>query len=560
MSAKTEQAGRRSRPGYNPLVLVVLVSLWLALVCNWPLWRALAALPEMASARGTVFIAGSALAVAALLAALLSLFAWRGLIKPVASVLLLMAAAGAYFIDSYGIVIDPTMMVNVLQTDRHEASDLLDLRWAGAMALLAGVPLLGLWFAPVRRLPWRGQLWRNALMIIGGLWLAGGLAVMGFAGLSSTLRNHKTLRYMVNPLNSVYALGRVAQRGGAKAVAPPPLPIGADARMLARRADAKPPLLMLVIGETARADHFGSNGYARATDAATAALGLVSFSQVTSCGTSTAASLPCMFSHLAREDFVARDGNYQNLLDVLQQAGLAVLWLDNQSGCKGLCDRVPHAFARDVPPGAEMPAGLCQGDECFDVALLIGLDQRLAALPAQRRERGVVLVLHQMGSHGPAYFKRSPPQRKPFKPECTSTALQQCAPEALVNAYDNSIAYTDHVLAQAVAWLSAQSQAYAPMLLYVSDHGESLGENNLYLHGLPMSIAPRAQTHVPMLLWLPAPAEVAVGAATQCLRAQHDRPLSHDHLFHTVLGLVHVGSSVYRSELDFVEACRLQRG
>jgi lipid A ethanolaminephosphotransferase len=365
---------------------------------------------------------------------------------------------------------------------------------------------------------------------------------------------------MVNPLNSVYALARVGQRGGAKAAAPPPLPIAADAHVLARQAGAKPPLLMLVIGETARADHVGANGYARATDAAGAALGIISFGQVTACGTSTAASLPCMFSHLGRDAFMARDNDYRNLLDVLQQAGLAVLWLDNQAGCKGLCDRVPHAFAHEVPPGVAMPSGLCEGNECFDEALLIGLDQRLAALPAHQRERGVVLVLHQMGSHGPAYFKRSPPQRKPYQPECTSTALQQCAPGTLVNAYDNSIAYTDHVLAQAVGWLTTQGQTYTPMLLYVSDHGESLGENNLYLHGLPLSIAPRAQTHVPMLLWLPPRAEATLGASADCLRALHDRAFSHDHLFHTVLGLVGVGSNVYRSELDVVHSCRAGRG
>ncbi len=560
MSTPADRGTSHEGRACNPLVLVVCVSLWLALVCNWPLWRALAALPEMASARGLVFIGGAALAVAALLAALLTLFAWRRSIKWVASLLLLIAAAGAHFIGSYGIVIDTPMMVTVLQTDLREAGDLLGLRWALAMLLLAGVPMLALSLVPVRRLPWQAQLWRNALMAIGSLWLAGGLAVIGFADLSSTMRNHKALRYMVNPLNSVYALARLGQQGGAEAVAPPPRVIAADAHVLARPGKAKPPLLMLVVGETARADHFGANGYARATDAATAALGLISFGQVTSCGTSTAASLPCMFSHLEGDAFLARDNDYQNLLDVLHQAGLAVLWLDNQAGCKGLCDRVPQAFAHDVPPGVAMPSGLCDGTECFDEALLIGLDKRLAALPEQQRKRGVVLVLHPMGSHGPAYFKRSPPQHKPFVPECTRTALQQCTSESLLNAYDNSIAYTDRVLAKAVGWLTAQEQAFTPMLLYVSDHGESLGENNIYLHGLPLSIAPRAQTHVPLLLWLSPPAEAAVGVDTTCLRARRDRPLSHDHLFHTVLGLVNVGSRVYRSDLDLVDGCRVGRG
>jgi lipid A ethanolaminephosphotransferase len=216
-----------------------------------------------------------------------------------------------------------------------------------------------------------------------------------------------------------------------------------DVQSLPRPADAKPPLMLLVVGETARADHFSLNGYARNTNPETTARGVISFTQVSACGTSTAASLPCMFLHLGREAFQAREHEHENLLDLLQQAGLAVLWLDNQAGCKGLCERVPHE------------------------ALLVGLGQRLAALPAERRARGLVLVLHQMGSHGPAYHRRSPAERKPFLPECTTHALQDCRRDALINAYDNSIAYTDHVLGQAIGWLDAQRDSFAPMLIWL---------------------------------------------------------------------------------------------
>jgi lipid A ethanolaminephosphotransferase len=193
---------------------------------------------------------------------------------------------------------------------------------------------------------------------------------------------------------------------------------------------------------------------------------------------------------------------------------------------------------------------LCDKDECLDEALLRGLDQRIAALPAARREQGIVVVLHQMGSHGPAYYKRSPPNRKPFQPECTTNVLQQCERAAVVNAYDNSIAYTDHMLALAIDWLAARSAQNAPALLYVSDHGESLGENNLYLHGLPYAIAPRAQTHVPMVMWLPPHRGMLA-----CLRDKRDAPLSHDNLFHTTLGLVGVTASEYRAALDLTAAC-----
>ena len=539
----------------NPLTVAAAVSLWLAAFANWPLWRALAALPELATPRGALFMLSLGLMIAAVHLALLSLGAWKRSIKPLSLLLLLAAAAGAHFMGSYRVVIDPTMMVNVLHTDAREAADLIGLPLLASLALLAGLPAWWLWRTPLARLPGRSQALRNAVVLLLALWLAGGLGVLNFAPLSATMRNHKALRYMVNPANSLYALGRLALQSGVRpAVAAEA--IGADATAAAPRRDGRPPLLLLVIGETARADHFSLNGYARPTNTETAARGVISFGQVSACGTSTAASLPCMVSHLGRVAFSARSKDYQNLLDVVQRAGLAVLWLDNQSGCKGLCERVPHAFAAEAPAGSAHAAGLCQDGECLDEALLTGLDQRLAALPAERRERGVLLVLHQMGSHGPAYARRSPATRKPFQPECRSHALQDCATAELVNAYDNSIAYTDHVLAGAIDWLARQQERYDPMLLYVSDHGESLGEDGLYLHGLPYAVAPRAQTHVPMLLWLAPQSEAAIGATRECLRKRRDVPLSHDHLFHTVGALLGVQSRLFDPALDLVAPCR----
>ena len=539
----------------NPATLAVLAGLWLASMCNWPLWRALLALPEMHSPRGAMFMLSLGLMIATLAAAVLSLLAWRRSIKPAIALLVLAAAFGAHFMGSYGVVIDPTMMVNVLSTDVHEARDLLNPRLFIGVAVLAGVPLLPLWRVRLNHATAAGQALRNAAVLVASLTLLVTLAVLSFADLSSTMRNHKSLRYMVNPANSFYSLGRLLAQAQARPVGPP-LAIGTDARLLPHAVGAKPPLLMLVVGETARADHFSANGYPRPTNAETAPLGLVSFRNVTSCGTNTAASLPCMFSHLGREAFVAREQEHENLLDLLQHAGLAVLWLDNQSGCKGLCARVPNAMARDAPPGTRHEDGLCQGDECLDEALLTGLDQRLAALPEAQRARGVVLVLHQMGSHGPAYYKRSPPQRKPFQPECATSVLQKCSQDELVNAFDNSIAYTDHVLARSVAWLSQQHAHFAPVLLYVSDHGESLGENNLYLHGMPYAVAPREQKHVPLLVWWPPQTEAATGVRADCLRAQQDAVLTHDHLFHTVMGWLGVSSREYRPALDVAHPCR----
>ncbi|MEO7151091.1 MAG: phosphoethanolamine--lipid A transferase [Burkholderiaceae bacterium] len=536
----------------NPLTLAAAVGVWIAVCANGALWRALLALPETHTPRGALFVAGFALMVAVATTALLACFAWSRTIKLASAVFLLAAAFGAYFMLAYGIVIDPTMMVNVLHTDPGETRDLLNWRLFATVAVLAVLPIGVIWRTPLERRSVVAQGMRNLSGLVGGVALLAALMLGFFADLSSTMREHKAIRYLINPLNSFYALGAIAADSAAKPKGPPQA-IGQDAHVLPAAAGARPPLLLLVIGETARAANFSLNGYARPTNAELAATAAVSFTDVTSCGTSTAASLPCMFSHLGRVNYGARKADSENLLDVAQRAGLAVLWIDNQAGCKGLCARVPHADAHDPVPGvAPLPATVCGGDECLDAALLHGLDKRLAALPAERRARGVLIVLHQMGSHGPAYAKRSPPDRKPYLPECTTNVLRECDAQALINAYDNSIAYTDHVLAQAIGWVGRHAAAHDAALLYVSDHGESLGESGLYLHGVPFALAPREQTRVPMIAWL------APGSSTRadCLRARRDAPLSHDNLFHTVLGLLRVGAAEYQPSLDAFAVCR----
>ena len=547
---------RGERPRH-PLTLVVFAAAWIAVFCNGSLWSALWALPENQSARGVLFIAGFAGMVAALTAAVLALLAWRPLVKIAISLFLVAAAFGAHFMSTYSVVIDPSMMLNVVQTNPSEVRDLLSGRLAAYVGLLAVLPLLLVWRTPLARLSAVAQIWRNLAAAALALVVLAGLVLALYADLSGTMRNHRTLRYMVNPLTSFFSLGVVVHEANRKPPGPPQA-IGAGATIVPTAAGAKPPLLLLVIGETARADHFALNGYPRPTNPELSKIdGIVSYADVTSCGTNTAASLPCMFSHLGKRDFESRSNDYENLLDVVQRAGMAVLWIDNQAGCKGVCDRVPHADAGQPAPGAPaLPAGLCTDGECLDAALFEGLDARIAALPAEARSRGVLLVMHQMGSHGPAYARRSPPDRKPFMPECTTNVLQQCDRAALVNAYDNSIAYTDHVLALGTAWLAQQRQRHAPMLLYVSDHGESLGENNLYLHGLPYAVAPREQKHVPMITWLPEPGTAPGGLAIDCLRGLRERPYSHDNLFHTALGILGVRSAEYRAELDAFAACR----
>jgi lipid A ethanolaminephosphotransferase len=528
--------------------LVAGASAWMATAGNAALWRELQSL-GIAQAQGgwllTLTLAGM---VGAALYTLLSLLAWRGVLKPAIALLLVATAAGAYFMWTYRIVIDSAMATNTLQTDWQEASALLTARFA-AVVLLGGVlPAALLWRVKVVQRPWKQQALRNLGGVAAGLVVVAALILVSFQPLASTMRNHTHLRYLLNPLNQLYAVGQTAF--GGRKIKGPLAPLGRDARLAATAPGAKPRLLVLVLGETGRSGNFGINGYERDTTPELARAQAVSFRNAWSCGTSTAASVPCMFSHLGRDAFLARTQDSENLLDVLQHAGLAVLWIDNQpGGCKGVCNRVPNVNTS----GTKDPK-LCPKGECLDEILVQGLDQRLAQLPAAQRQKGVVLVMHQMGSHGPAYAQRTPAAFKKFMPECTSSNLPDCSSEQLRNAYDNTIAYTDHVLGAAIGWLRTRSE-YEGALLYVADHGESLGENNLYLHGLPYAIAPDVQKHVPWVTWLSPAFEQASGLTMQCLRGRADARITHDNLFHSVLGLMQVDTSAYRRALDAYAGC-----
>jgi lipid A ethanolaminephosphotransferase len=540
----------RQAPAIRPLWLVVLASIWIATVCNVALWRELFRLPGLSGGQAVVISVALVMVIALVTTALLSLLAWRWTLKPAITVFLLAAAFGAYFMMAYGVVIDKTMMVNTLQTDVRETRDLLNWRLMATVLVLAVLPLALLWRQKVRRASAARQLLGNFGTLAGASVLLVLVVFLFFQSIASVMRNYTHVRYLINPLNSFYALGAIAAKPFQRDESVV-LPLGEDAKLGASyNAQNKPPLLLLVLGETARSGNFSLNGYGRPTNPLLAQENVASQRNAWSCGTSTAASVPCMFSHFGREAYDSRPANYEGLLDVLQRAGLAVLWIDNQSGCKGVCDRVPNVNTVQL----QVP-GLCDSGECFDEVMLHGIDERIAALPAERRAKGVVVVMHQMGGHGPAYYKRSPQAVKKFLPECADNALQSCSKEGLVNAYDNSIVYTDKLLASSIQWLKAQEARSAPALLYLADHGESLGENNLYLHGMPYGIAPDVQKRVPWITWLSPGFEQRGKLSMACLKQHLDAPISHDNYFHSVLGLMNVQTSVYKPALDIYASC-----
>lgn len=554
----------------------VLLTLWCTLVLNTPLWSRLGQMPDFVDP----WFWQRAAIVGLITCATywwFMLLSWPGLRRVAWSLTLLTAAGMEYYLQHYGILLDSGMVRNVLQTNTSEALALLGPGMLWHIALFGGLPSLWLWFG----VQWRhGPLlrgWRSLLLVLASFaWLTAGVAGM-YRQLAPLLRNHMELRYLINPTSGIVALADVtlkpmlmparpfvsilagaalgASYGPVLASGPVEPARSLPVAFAPGAGTHKPPLLVLVVGETARGDHFGMNGYARDTTPHLRAQNAISWNNVRSCGTNTAASVPCMFSSLGKQGFESRKANHETLLDVVQAAGLGVSWLDNQSGCKGVCDRIVHVSAYDQAT-ATRRAQWCESDgECLDQLMLEQMDLTLAKIPAQKRAVGTVLALHQMGSHGPAYYRRSAPQSKRFVPECTTQVTSDCSQQELINVYDNSIAETDLFLAKTIDWLKTKAADYEVALVYVSDHGESLGEGGIYLHGLPYAIAPDNQKHVAWITW---PGSLAARTRTDeaCLRASVSRRLTHDAYYHTVLGLLDVHSPTYRRDWDAYAACR----
>lgn len=543
---------RKSAPGLRQIWIVLLSSFWLASICNIALWREISRLPGLSNPQAITLGVALALVITLACTALLSLLAWRWTLKPAIIIFWFSAAFGAYFMMTYSVVIDTTMMVNAMQTDVRETSDLLSWRMAVLVLLLAGLPTIWLLRLTVRKQSALRQIGSNLATTLIACALIALVILLFFQSIATGMRNYTQLRYMMNPLNSFYAIGMLAAKPFQRDESAI-LPLGEDAKLGANfAAPGKPPLLLLVLGETARSGNFSLNGYGRPTDSLLSKETVASQRNAWSCGTSTAASVPCMFSNFGRTSYEGRPANYEGLLDVLQHAGLAVLWLDNQSGCKGTCDRL---VTPSVDTSSLKLPGLCDANECLDEVMLKNIDARIAALPPERSAKGVVIVMHQMGSHGPAYYKRSPEKFKKFLPECKDNALQSCSQQSLMNAYDNSIVYTDYFLASSIAWLKTRSATNSSAMIYLSDHGESLGEDNLYLHGMPYGIAPDVQKRVPWITWLSPDFEKRSQVSMRCLNSRLDSHITHDNYFHSVLGLLNVQTNVYQDSFDIYAHC-----
>lgn len=537
------------RPLISVEALVLLVTVYLLGTANRPFWRAAMVGRDPDSLRDWGFAAALAVLVGAVYFIALALVATRRTVRPLLGLVVVVGSLAAYYMDRYAIYLDRAMVRNILATHYGEAVELFSPHMAGHVLAWGALPAAILWWPRLKSRSWRQATAARAAWMIAAAVLAVGAILPVFADFASLMRNHKEVRHLVTPGNLVAALAGQAwgHRTGAQVARTVIAPDAALGAGWAQR--RRPTLFILVVGETARARNFSLNGYERLTNPELAAREVVSFSRVTACGTSTEVSLPCMFSAVGRRDYdEERIRTHESLLHVLARAGFQVQWRDNQSGCKGVCADLPT-----LQMDKAHVEGLCPEGQCHDEVLLHGLDSVL------RDARGnLFVVMHQLGSHGPAYYRRYPATFRRFTPACEKDDLRLCSTQEIRNAYDNTILYTDHMLGRVIDFLRLHQDRYDTAMLYLSDHGESLGEGGLYLHGMPYRLAPDVQREVPMVAWLSPSFRQAFAVDGDCLRQQAHRPVGHDHLFHSVLGLLDVSTRVYDQTHDVFAPCRPQ--
>tara|TARA_R110001606_G_scaffold399222_2_gene582491 strand:- start:152039 stop:153676 length:1638 start_codon:yes stop_codon:yes gene_type:complete len=529
--------------------LVLFFSILLVAGYNQSLWQGLLETHSDLSLHNVLFLTSCAVFLTAFFNIIFSLLAVKNLLKPVLITIVICSALTSYFMDSYGVMIDANMLQNTVETDTSEALELFNFSFALHLLIWGLLPAWVLYKIDIQHATFFRQATINVFSILMSILAIGLIAAFFYQDYASTFRNHREFRSLINPTNYIHAIDKTI-RSQFKQAEIAIVPITQNVKLGAIASKKKHrTITIFVAGEAARAQEFHLNGYARQTTPLLETReNLINFKHVSSCGTATAISLPCMFSMFSRDNYDNDKGHgYESLLDVLAASGTNVLWRDNNSGCKGVCDRVDHEDVAHI----NIP-DFCNDKECFDEVLLNNLEQTVS-----KSDHDLFIVLHQKGSHGPAYYQRVPKAFEQFTPICQTSELQDCTRQEITNAYDNTVLYTDYVLDKVISFLKAQSDQINTAMIYVSDHGESLGEKNMYLHGAPYFMAPDEQTHVPMIMWLSDAFVSDYHIDRSCVVKKEDNAFSHDNLFHSVLGMLDIVSPEnYQSDLDMFDSCK----
>lgn len=474
---------------------------------------------------------------------LFTLFSSKYTTKLILITVLIISSLTNYFMNSYHIVVDDSMIRNMLQTNLNESMDLLTVKQVLYFLFLGILPSYFMYKTKIEYRSLKIELFSKIKTILLSLLIVVASIMIFSKHYTSFAREHKPLRYSVNPTYWIYSIGKyinLAFNNGPIVVKP----LGEDAKIIKQDNNEKNKLVIMVVGEAARADHFSLNGYGKETNSLLKQEDIINFSNFYSCGTSTAESVPCMFSIFTTDNHNYKQGiSNENVIDVLKHTNdISILWRDNNSDSKGVALRVPYQDYKTSKNNT-----ICADDgECRDEGMLVGLDKFIE----KNKDKNILIVLHQMGNHGPAYYKRYPKEFEKFKPVCKTNQLEQCSKKEISNGYDNAILYTDYFLSKTINFLKQYDATYETAMIYMSDHGESLGENGVYLHGLPYFMAPDAQTHIGALMWFGT--EMSKDIDIKKIKQNSDKKYTHDNLFHTLLSIFEVKTKVYDRNMDIL--------
>ncbi|WP_244907423.1 phosphoethanolamine transferase [Photobacterium iliopiscarium] len=524
---------------------IVWLSLYFALLFNFPTLAKIFSLSH--NVANPIFPYTAPIVLIAAFIIIFSCLCWPYIFKTIMIFLTITSSMALFAEVNYHTLFDNAIIESIFQTRSDEAWSYVNLHSITYIVVFGLLP--SIWIACVKitkRKTFLKEIIARIILIGIAMTALLIIALTNYKSYAAVGRNNHYLNRMIIP-GHVYAGGKYLY----KEFIYKPLPYkkqGLDAKLLPTE-NHKPTLFVMVLGETARTYDYAYNGYKRDTNPYTKNEGIISFKNVESCGTYTALSVPCMFSNLTRAHYNQdRAYSQDNAVDIIHRAGAEVLWIDNDGGSKGVAARVPY-----VTTDTSQHNQYCDGTSCYDGVML-----KKAADFINKDDKNKLLVLHLIGSHGPTYFQRYPKQFDQFKPSCNRSDIENCTDQEIKNVYDNTILYTDYVDEQVIKLLKKNEGKYNVAMLYMSDHGESLGENGFYLHGAPFPIAPKEQKHVPWLLWIPTQYAQQKGINLSCLRSKEDiGHLSHDNLFHSLLGLYGVKSKVINPALDISTSCRV---
>lgn len=526
------------------ITLSIIVSIYMALIFNKTFWLRIFALLQ----NDYLTLASVIIATLCIIIILTITFSVKYFIKPFLIFLILVSCIASWFTDQFGVIIDRDMIANAVGTTISETKNYISLAFVWHLFLTAIIPsCLIIWVKIKHQKIFKKVIYNFAVIMIFLVILIGSI-LLSSRQLISTFRANGTSLSIINPIFPivssikyviVYKLRKPMVFKN----------VGLDAKINVKGVTSgRPRVLVIVAGETARAISFSLQGYSKETNPGLKRDQVIYFSNTSSCGTATAQSIPCMFSPYTKSEFtVAKANSTSSLPDILAKVGINVEWWDNNTGSQGVANNIKNVTFY----GSNDPK-FCIDGECHDGIMLDKLNAWLDGITSDS-----VLIIHQLGSHGPAYFKRYPKEFAHFQPDCRGLNFNDCSVDEIRNAYDNTILYTDFFLSTIINNLKDRANTIDGALFYMSDHGESLGEKGLFLHGMPYALAPTQQTHIPFVLWMAPPFEQAMNINENCLRKNAaTQSVSHDVLFPSVLTMMNIDTSVKDKNLDIFEACK----